>query len=81
MFRAEECRRTRVVDLYQLFLARDPDPDGREYWVGVLGRYPDIALAVFLAASDEYFRRAASRFAGTEPDTGILTGVPIGAGG
>jgi len=81
VFRAEECRHTRVVDLYQLFLARDPDPDGREYWVGVLGRYPDIALAVFLAASDEYALRAAQRFTGTGPATGILTSAPVGAGG
>jgi hypothetical protein len=79
VFRSEECRRTRVVDLYQRFLARDPDADGREYWVGVLGRYPDIALAVFLAASDEYYRRASSRFAPPPSQQAAL--APVGAGG
>jgi len=62
VFRSAESRRTRVVDLYLLFLDREPDEAGREYWVGVLERFPDIALAVFLAASDEYFRRASARF-------------------
>lgn len=75
VFRTAECRRTRVVDLYQLLLARDPEPEGREYWVGVLERHPDIALAVFLAASDEYYQRAGARFDGTEAGSGVLTGV------
>jgi len=67
VFRSAESRRTRVVDLYDLLLDREPDPDGREYWVGVLERFPDIALAVFLAASDEYYRRASARFPEDEP--------------
>jgi hypothetical protein len=63
VYRSAESRRTRVVDLYLLLLARQPDEAGREYWVGVLEGHPDIALAVFLAASDEYYRRASARFA------------------
>ena len=62
VYRSAESRRTRVVDLYLLLLDREPDEAGREYWVGVLERFPDIALAVFLAASDEYYRRASARF-------------------
>ncbi len=65
-FASEESRRVRVTALYQRFLARDAEPDGRDYWVGVLERFPDISLAVFLAASTEYANRAEQRF----PDDG-----------
>jgi hypothetical protein len=61
VFRSEESRRTRVTDLYQLFLRRNPDQAGRDYWVRILGSQPDISLAVFLAASDEYFEKASWR--------------------
>ena len=62
VFASEESRGRRVDALYQRFLGRAAEPDGRRYWVGVLERGQDISLALFLAASDEYEDRALRRF-------------------
>ena len=59
---ALESRLTRVRNLYQALLARDPDPTGWPFWAGVIQTGGDLELAVSLAASTEYFLRAAQRF-------------------
>jgi hypothetical protein len=46
-----------VAALYQKFLGRAPDAAGHAYWAEVILGHGDIALATFLAASDEYFAR------------------------
>lgn len=84
VFASEESRGFRVDDLYARFLGRGPDPAGRRYWIDVLGRRQDLALALYLAASDEYYRRAAGRFPGgvsaaTSGSLDDLAGV-VGAG-
>ncbi len=57
-----ESRLTRVRNLYHALLARDPDPTGWPFWAGVIQTSGDLELAVSLAASTEYFLRAAQRF-------------------
>lgn len=57
-YQSEESRRSRVRDLYQKFLGRQPDAAGLSYWAGVLESGDDLALAGFLAASDEYLLKA-----------------------
>jgi hypothetical protein len=53
-----ESRRDRVDGLYQQVLGRAADRDGRAYWVEQLLRVGDVALAAYLAASDEYYSRS-----------------------
>lgn len=53
-----ESRRVRVVHLYEKLLHRGPDRPGREYWAAVLAVDDDLALASFLAASEEYYQKA-----------------------
>lgn len=57
-YQSGESRRGRVVELYQRFLGRSPDQAGLEYWSGVLKSGDDLALAAFLASSDEYLVKA-----------------------
>lgn len=57
-YQSGESRRERVKALYQKFLGRGPDAGGLEYWAGVLKSGDDLALAGFLASSDEYFSKA-----------------------
>lgn len=57
-YQSGESRRARVRELYVRFLGRGPDEDGLEYWAGVLDSGDDLALAGFLASSDEYFNLA-----------------------
>ena len=59
-----ESRRTRVTALYEALLGRTPDPGGLDHWSARLTNGRDIELAVLLASSTEYYRRAAER-AGT----------------
>ncbi len=54
-YQATESRRARVAALYRRLLDREPDADGLTYWSDVLASGNDLALAGFLAASDEYF--------------------------
>ncbi len=61
-FDSIESRRQRVTNLYRRFLSRNADDEGREYWAGVLTSGDDLKLATFLSSSDEYYRRAQSRF-------------------
>src|SRR3546814_1919670 len=67
IFGSVESRQRRVAALYQRFLARQPDPGGRDYWVDYIANGPDIALALYLAASAEYLRRYAARYQKAPP--------------
>lgn len=58
-YQSDESRRTRVQRLYQELLGRGTDAGGEAFWAGVLLNGDDLALAANLAASDEYFNRAA----------------------
>ena len=53
-----ESRRDRVDALYRQVLGRAPDSGGRQYWTDQLLRVGDVALAAYLAASDEYYARS-----------------------
>jgi len=55
-----ESRRDRVNRLYLRILGRGPDPGGWDYWAGQLLTTGDVALAVLLAGSDEYYTRTAN---------------------
>jgi len=84
VYGSAESRGVRVDDLYQQFLGRQPDPAGRSYWIDVLSRRQDLALALYLAASDEYYGRAYRRFPGgaqtaTSGDLDDLAGAFGGA--
>lgn len=68
VFASVESRRRRVSALYQRFLGREPDEGGRDYWVDYISNGRDIELALYLAASDEYFARAAQRYPRGEPE-------------
>ena len=57
IYQSQESRLLRVTALYQHFLHRDPDPSGRTYWANVIRTKGDIALALELASSNEYFNR------------------------
>jgi hypothetical protein len=69
IFGSVESRQRRVAALYQRFLARQPDPGGRDYWVDYIANGRDIELALYLAASDEYLRRSAERYPNGQPKT------------
>jgi hypothetical protein len=57
IYQSEESRRLRVTALYLHFLHRTPDTAGRNYWANVIKAKGDIALALELASSNEYFHR------------------------
>ena len=61
-FQSPESARARVTGLYQDLLGRAPDPSGLAYWSAKVVTAGDLALAVNLAASNEYRTRAAARF-------------------
>ncbi len=58
-YQSDESRRARVQALYQSLLGRASDAGGETFWAGVLANGDDLALAANLAASDEYFDKAA----------------------
>lgn len=58
-YQSEESRRTRVQTLYQDLLGRGTDSSGEAFWAEILLNGDDLALAANLAASDEYFDKAA----------------------
>jgi hypothetical protein len=60
-YQSLESRRDRVQALFGTLLGRGPDPGGWSHWAGVLRSGRDLDLAMFLAASDEYFQRAVQR--------------------
>jgi len=61
-YQSIESRETRTTSLYQSLLHRAPDPAGRSYWAGIILTRGDLALAVDLAGSAEYFETAQARF-------------------
>lgn len=54
-----ESRQRRVVDAYQTFLRRAPDPGGLDHWTARLALIDERDLTSALVASTEYFERAA----------------------
>lgn len=61
-YQSLESRLTRVRNLYRAVLYRDPDPTGWPFWAEIIQSSGDIELAVSLAASTEYYLKAATRF-------------------
>lgn len=61
-YQSPESARQRVRSLYADLLGRAPDPSGLAYWSGRVVTDGDLALAVQLAASNEYRTRASTRF-------------------
>ena len=59
-FQSPESARARLTGLYQDLLGRAPDPSGLAYWSAKVVTAGDLALAVNLAASNEYRNRAAA---------------------
>lgn len=60
-YQSLESRRDRVAALFERLLGRAPDAGGWAYWAAILTNGRDVDLAVFLAASDEYYDRAGTR--------------------
>lgn len=61
-YQSPESLGLRVRVLYQKLLGRGPDPSGMRTWPPVVRDQGDLALAAFIAGSDEYFARARVRF-------------------
>lgn len=59
-YQSVESRNDRVTRLYRRILGRSPDVEGRDFWAGRLLVEDDIALAVDLAVSDEFYERLTS---------------------
>ena len=57
-YQSTENRSARVASLYRDLLGRGPDAAGRDFWTGVLENTDDVALAIELATSNEYFTNA-----------------------
>lgn len=62
IYGSAESRRDRVRGLFQVLLGRDPDPSGLAHWSGRIATTGDLELAVSLAISAEYGRRAGERY-------------------
>lgn len=54
-YQSPESRQSRVIGLYQQVLRRNPDGGGLAFWADQLLSADDIALAVNLAGSTEYY--------------------------
>ena len=63
-YQSYESRRTRVTNLYLHLLKRPPDPGGLVTWTNELNNGRDVALAIELASSTEYFQKAYARYGG-----------------
>jgi len=61
-YQSVESRQVRVTAMYQKLLVRAPDAAGLTFWVNRVLSTGDIALAVDIANSDEYWLRAQTRF-------------------
>ncbi len=57
IYQSAESRSRRVSLLYTELLDRSPDPSGLAFWTAYLTNGDDVALASFLAGSDEYYLR------------------------
>jgi hypothetical protein len=62
IYQSLESRRRRVKTVYRRFLDRDPDRAGLDYWSDVIASREDVAVALYLTASQEYFQRCSERF-------------------
>lgn len=63
IYQSDESLRDRVDALYAKLLGRAPDAAGRTYWMNRLrSTGNDLELAISLARSDEYLRRAMQRY-------------------
>ncbi len=61
-YQSPESRRDRVQRLYGVVLGRSPEAEGLTYWAERLNvQDDDIALALNLAVSDEYFERVTGK--------------------
>lgn len=80
-YAAIESRDRRVRSLYAEILGRVPERDGHTYWADQLRSVGDVALAAFLASSDEYFVRATGQEPPATPralDTGFRAYATVG---
>lgn len=71
-YQSDESCHTRVKNLYEIFLGRAPETGGWNYWSARVNADGDLALAAFLASSNEYYDRAWDRF-GPEPEPTTTT--------
>lgn len=69
-----ESRSARVTTLFHAVLGRAPDREGHDHWVEQVQRLGDVALASFLAASDEQYRRTTGQAPPPAPTRGTGTG-------
>jgi len=61
-YQSEESRMRRVRALYEVLLQREPDSTGWPFWTARVLTLGDIALAVDVASSAEYWQKAQGRF-------------------
>jgi hypothetical protein len=57
-----ETSRTRVADMYSIYLGRVPDQPGLEQWGGLALRFGDSWVRSAIMGSGEYLNRALSRY-------------------
>jgi uncharacterized protein with LGFP repeats len=61
-YQSVESRQLRVKSMYEVLLQREPDSVGWPFWAARVLSYGDIALAIDIANSDEYWTKAQQRF-------------------
>ena len=61
-YQSVESRQLRVKSMYEMLLQREPDSTGWPFWTARVLTSGDIALAVDLANSPEYWQKALGRF-------------------
>ncbi len=61
-YQSVESRQLRVKNMYEVLLQRDPDAVGWPFWTDRVLAYGDIALAIDIANSAEYWTKAQQRF-------------------
>ena len=61
-YQSDESRQLRVKAMYELLLQREPDSTGWPFWTARVLTTGDIALAIEIANSDEYWTKAQTRF-------------------
>ena len=60
-YQSRETAQVRVDQLYRRLLGRPAEPGGVAHWTPVVLAQGDLALAAWLASSEEYFQRAGGR--------------------
>jgi hypothetical protein len=61
-YQSVESRQLRVKSMYEVLLQREPDTVGLPFWTNRVLSTGDIALAIDIANSDEYWTKAQARF-------------------